>query len=81
MSKIQIPFVILFLIVSVLFFAPGQTATAQNVNIPDANLRDFLESKFGLFITQAEMASLTKLSLPDSGISNLTGLEFATNLT
>ncbi len=85
MSRIQLPFVILFLIVSVLFFAPDQTATAQNVNIPDANLRRFLEKKLskkaGDAITQAEMASIKKPWAPDLGIRNLTGLEFATNMT
>ncbi len=86
LSRIQIPFAILFFIVSVLFFAPEQTATAQNVNIPDANLRNALEKKLGKkageAITQAEMASVTVIyQYSDGGIRNLTGLEFATNLT
>ncbi len=84
MLRIQLPFAILFLIVSVLFFAPDQTATAQNVNIPDANLRAAIESELGKnagdAITQAEMLRLTGLAANTSRISNLTGLEFAINL-
>ncbi len=85
MSRIQIPFAILTFIVSVLCFAPDQPATAQNVNIPDAKLRDALEKKLGKnagdAITQAEMARLGWLDGRSAGIRNLTGLEFATNLT
>ncbi len=81
MSRIQIPFTILFFIVSVLFFAPEQTATAQNVNIPDANLCRLLQSKFGTLITQADMSRLGWLKAGFARIRNLTGLEFATNLT
>ncbi len=85
MLRIQLPFAILFLIVSVLFFAPGQTATAQNVTIPDANLRAAIESALGKnageVITRADMATLTTLTAEDAGIIDLTGLEFATNLT
>ena len=55
------------------------------VTIPDANLRAAIETALrkasGAPITQAEMASLTRLEAPDSDISDLTGLEFATNLT
>ncbi len=84
MLRIQLPFAILILIVSVLFFAPDQTATAQNVNIPDANLRAAIESELGKnagdAITQAEMLRLTGLAANTSRISNLTGLEFAINL-
>ena len=59
----------------------GQTG----VSIPDANLRAVIEDKLGKAsgapITQAEMASLTHLDAPNSEISDLTGLEFATSLT
>ena len=65
------------------------TAVAERttVNIPDPNLRAALE-KFlnkgpGTPITPAEMASLTETERGawGVGISDLTGLEFATNLT
>ena len=55
------------------------------VNIPDPNLRaeieDALGKKSGDPITPTEMATLTSLTAQDASISNLTGLETATNLT
>ena len=55
------------------------------VDIPDANLRaviaDSLGKASGAPITRAEMATLTRLEAPNSNISDLTGLGFATNLT
>ena len=55
------------------------------VNIPDANLRaviaEALGKASGATITEAEMAALTELEARDQGIRDLTGLEFATNLT
>ena len=54
------------------------------VSIPDANLRaviaDSLGKASGAPITQAEMANLTVLKASNKKISDLTGLEFATNL-
>ena len=62
----------------------GNGGGATTVTIPDANLRaviaDSLDKARGAPITRAEMASLTRLEAPDSDISDLTGLEFATNL-
>ena len=61
------------------------TATAQVVDIPDPNLRTAVEKALGkasdVIITAADMARLTALHAPNANISNLTGLEFATNLT
>ena len=55
------------------------------VNIPDANLRAKIESALrktsGDSITTTEMATLTTLNAQDARITNLTGLETATNLT
>ena len=55
------------------------------ITIPDANLRAAIETALrkasGASITRAEMASLTRLETPNSNISDLTGLEFATRLT
>ena len=63
--------------VSISFVAPA-------VTIPDANLRAAIELALGKAsrtpITQAEMKTLTKLFVFDVDISDLTGLEFATNL-
>ena len=60
-----------------------ETATA--VNIPDANLRTKIETALskasGDPISTAEMETLTSLTAQDSSITNLTGLETATNLT
>ena len=59
--------------------------TPQVVDIPDANLRTAIESALGIApggtITAEAMATLTTLEARDGGISNLTGLEYATNLT
>ena len=58
---------------------------AVPVTIPDANLRAKIESALGKTsgdpISAAEMATLTALSAQDAAISDLTGLETATNLT
>ena len=58
---------------------------SPQVTIPDANLRVVIEDSLGkasgASITQAEMASLTSLQVPNKNISDLTGLEFATGLT
>ena len=71
--------------VCVFFLILHQIAAAQIVDIPDPNLRAVLESALGKEsgddITQADMASLESLESVQSGIRNLTGLEFATNLT
>ncbi len=60
-------------------------ATAQMVDIPDANLRAAIETTLGkasgATITTADMATLTRLNAQDAEIRDLTGLEFATNLT
>ena len=61
------------------------TATAQIVDIPDPNLRVKIEAALGKAagdtITAAELAKLTDLNAWQANISDLTGLEAATNLT
>ena len=56
-----------------------------SVNIPDANLRAKIETALGKTagdpITATEMATLTTLNAQDARITNLAGLETATNLT
>ena len=58
---------------------------STSVTIPDANLRAAIETALGKGrgapITQAEMASLTRLEAPNKEIRDLTGLEHATGLT
>ena len=60
-------------------------ATAQVVDIPDPNLRATIETALGkasgATITIDEMARLTHLDARETNISDLTGLEHATNLT
>ena len=55
------------------------------INIPDAKLRTKIETALGKTsgdpISAAEMATLTSLNSQNARISNLTGLETATNLT
>ena len=67
--------------VTVNFDAPA----VQTVNIPDSNLRAKIEAKLGkaagATITTADMATLITLDAGKAGISDLTGLEAATNLT
>ena len=64
----------------------GATAPqVTGINIPDANLRAKIESALGKTsgdpITAAEMATLTSLTAQDARITNVAGLETATNLT
>ena len=72
----------LFLLVC---FSISVTATAQTVDIPDPNLRAAIEAELGKAqgdtITMADIANLTRLSALFANISDLTGLEGATNLT
>ena len=60
------------------------TATAQTVDFPDPNLRSAINTALnkppGAPITVAEMTSLQTLFASNSNISDLTGLEHATNL-
>ena len=75
---------LLLVICGVLFFL-GLPARAQEVNIPDTNLRTVLEKALGKDagapITQAEMETLTVLGGSTGNISNLSGIELAKNLT
>ena len=59
-------------------------ATAE-IDIPDPNLRTAiattLDKSPSASIVRGNMAALTRLEAGNANISNLTGLEFATNLT
>ena len=64
---------------------PPPPPPTSNFDIPDRNLRAVIEDSLGKAsgapITQAEMATLTRLEAPNKNIRDLTGLEFATGLT
>ncbi len=69
--------------------SPGVRVTVADesdpISIPDANLRAAIAAALGkargATITKGDMTTLTILNADESGIRNLTGLEFATNLT
>ena len=67
-----------------LFFVFPLVTIAQTVNIPDANLRaaieEALDKTSGATVTAEEIATLTRLDAANRKISNLKGLESATNL-
>ena len=58
-------------------FDPGSPL----VEIPDPNLRQAVREALNTPITQAAMKRLTQLNASNRGITDLTGLEFATELT
>ena len=78
---------LVFLVPAILLITT--TAHAQVVEIPDPNLekaiRDQLNSEHPIPsdepITQQDMLKLTRLDGRQKNITNLTGLEYATNLT
>ena len=73
------------LLVLLICFSISTKASAQTVNIPDPNLRAAIEAALGKSggapITVDQIAALTRLEAPNATISDLTGLEHATNLT
>ena len=82
--------IVFCLLVGVVLLSGAPPAAAQNVNIPDADLRKAINKALGAnraataTVTEAEMKTLTSLGSADSWIyvgSDLTGLEKATNLT
>ncbi|RKU29069.1 hypothetical protein C6499_09360 [Candidatus Poribacteria bacterium] len=77
--------IILIFIMSVVFFGHFQIATAQIVHIPDLSLRAVIEvaldKEASEAITQMDMASLESFDAFESGVRNITGLEYAINLS
>ena len=75
------------LIVGVVLLSGAPPVSAANVNIPDAALRATINKALGAnraanaAVTEAEMKTLTSLRVRSASISDLTGLEKATNLT
>ena len=74
-----------FTVFLLIFLSMPLMATAQTVDIHDANLRAAIEvalnKRVDAPITADEMATLGQLTAKNANISDLTGLEFATNLT
>ena len=74
----------MFIFSATLFFVFPLTTMAQTVNIPDDNLRAAIEETLGKTpdarITVDEMVRLTRFEANNRSISDLTGLETATNL-
>ena len=88
--------IVFCLIVGVVLLSGAPPVSAANVNIPDANLRSAINAALGAnraanaAVTEAEMKTLTSLTASGfwdaaartrHSISDLTGLEKATNLT
>ena len=75
------------LICGVVLLAGAPPVSAANVNIPSSILRKAINSALGAnraanaAVTEAEMKTLTSLKAGNYYLSNLTGLEKATNLT
>ena len=73
-----------FIFFLLMCFTLPLTVTAQVINIPDSNLRAEIEKALGkapgATITVADMATLPRLEAQNANISDLTGLEGATNL-
>ena len=74
-----------FLFVLMLSLGITPLRAAEVVEIPDPNLRTVIENALGVDagspITNVNIQALTFLDASEAHISNLTGLEFATNLT
>ena len=68
-----------------LYLVLGSVAFAQVVELPDPNLRAAIADALGVPhdapITQADMRQLTSLNAKNRQITDLTGLEYASNLT
>ena len=83
-SKMLVQIVVVMLLIYGLHGTFSGEAGAE-VTIPDDNLRAAIEAELGKAsgapITVAEMATLTELNAREASITDLTGLEAATNLT
>ena len=86
LSSTRLPAILLavLIVVAGLGTLPASATGSNEVIFPDANLRAVVASELGLAagepITEADLASLTSLFVWDSGISDLTGLEHASNI-
>ena len=84
MQLTKTKYLFVFTLCIALFLMLPLTIAAQTVNIPDTNLRaaiaEALGKAPGTRITRDEMATLTHFEAHNADISDLTGLEFATEL-
>ncbi len=84
LAKTQHISVYTLVLCAMLFLIFPPMTSAQTVNIPDANLRAAIVEALGKApnarITRDEMTRLTHLEAHNADISDLTGLEFATEL-
>ena len=82
-TKTQHVFIFALTLCAALFLTP-LLSSAQDVNIPDANLRKAINEALGKApnarVTATEMATLRELRAGSMDIRNLTGLEAAVNL-
>ena len=82
--KIQHIFIYTPMLCLIVFLMFPLAAPAQDVTIPDANLRAAIAETLGKEpnsqLTRADMRKLTRLDGHNRDIRDLTGLEFATNL-
>ena len=81
MKRFYMLFLVLLAFSGWIYVADAQDASTW---MPDANLRTAVRSALNLnagdTLTQADMADLTSFTAKDAQISNITGLEHATNL-
>ncbi|EAC7032078.1 class 1 internalin InlK [Listeria monocytogenes] len=63
---------------------PGLKASQDNVNIPDSTFKAYLNGQLGQAstanITEAQMDSLTYITLENINVTDLTGIEYAHNI-
>ena len=81
MKPIRIVLTILCLFTLTLLLSLTTWVYAQPVHIPDPNLRAAVRDTLVSPITREAMLQLTRLDVASRGVTDLTGLEFATNLT
>ena len=74
-----------FIFFMLMYLTLPLTVTAQVIDLPDPNLRAAIETALGVAsgapIVAPEMEALPRLEARNANITDLTGLEFATNLT
>ena len=83
-EQLRMRYVLMFVVVGTLLGITDPVAAVE-VSFPDANLKAVVRSELGIPaptpITDTDMETLGWLDAHDSNISNIEGLEYATNLT
>ncbi len=84
LEQLRTRYVLMFVVVGTLLGIADPVAAVE-VSFPDANLKAVVRSELGIPaptpITDTDMETLGWLDAHDSNISNIEGLEYATNLT